>query len=250
MRKSSESVFACQTRMSEPPQVAKSSLHSRGKATSLIWSVCEVTLSSAVRVAYSTRYMLLCVVPAKKNSPIESSASEETPPITLPRSLGSRFSPLQGMTASSPSPEPTSSSSARSLSVSTLMPCRKRLRGPETESRFEAVSTLTRSPEVVPQKMKRSQGERTMHATERLSLPRLHSVGRTLRLMQSKSQTRSCATPPVTSVRSPASSPFSQVSAVAASCEAGLPQMAMPSSTFQMTRLLSSSLPMEARYVP
>jgi len=42
---------------------------------------------------------------------------------------------------------------------------------------------------------------------------------------------------------------LSQVTVVATSCDAGEPQTALPLSTFQMTKLLSSQPPMEERYL-
>mmetsp|Transcript_7955 Transcript_7955/g.24802 ORF Transcript_7955/g.24802 Transcript_7955/m.24802 type:complete len:212 (-) Transcript_7955:230-865(-) len=55
MRSSSDSVAACQMRISEPPHVAKSSAYPLGNSTPVMGAECEVPLSSATRPSYCTR---------------------------------------------------------------------------------------------------------------------------------------------------------------------------------------------------
>ena len=73
------------------------------------------------------------------------------------------------------------------------------------------------------------------------------SDGVSFRASRSNCQMRSCLSPPVASA---ASVVFIHLTVSAVSCAAGAPQMALPVSTFQMTRLLSSGPPTEARYLP
>ena len=93
-----------------------------------------------------------------------------------------------------------------------------------------------------------SPGSTAMQLMSREFLPNEISVGRTLRATGSSSHTRIVLCPPVTMER--ASVECSQVMHVTESCAAGLPHSAIPVATVHTTTLLSSSLPIDARYVP
>ena len=155
-------------------------------------------------------------------------------------------------TAISSPPEPQRTSPVFGLMQIELTPCLKRFFGPSERKFFEARSTLSTSPECEPQYIVLSSSAMATQLNERLFWPSATFVGRTLRLTASKSHTRS--EPPPRPPRPPdtrcSSDVLYHVTVRHESCAAGLPQMAMPSSHRQMTRLLSSGPPMVARYVP
>ena len=155
-------------------------------------------------------------------------------------------------TASSSPPEPTRTSPVFGLMQIELMPCWKRFFGPSMRKFFEARSTLSTSPDSDPQNIILSSSAMVTQLNERLFWPSATLVGRTLRLTASKSHTRSepPPSPPSPPVTRCSSDELYHLTVRHESCAAGLPQMAMPSSHRQTTRLLSSGPPMVARYVP
>mmetsp|Transcript_32880 Transcript_32880/g.81893 ORF Transcript_32880/g.81893 Transcript_32880/m.81893 type:complete len:214 (-) Transcript_32880:184-825(-) len=123
----------------------------------------------------------------------------------------------------------------------------KRFFGPELIMILRLVLIARMSPEVVPQYSVVSSSETAMHVYVRISFIVSISIGRTFRASGLSVHMRSALMPPVTRSNSER---LSQVTVSAVSCAAGDPQMALPSATFQMTRLLSSTPPTEARYFP